>query len=85
LLLSDSFEDTMNGGGETIPGLFFGSEPSETRLGEGVEARTAIVFRFTPLSCDPRLMFEAMEGWIKCALIDAENVVRKLANPFCDR
>jgi hypothetical protein len=82
--VSDSFQNTVNSGRETVPGLLFGLEADASGFGEGVELCAAIVFRFSPLGLYPYLMLEAMERGVKSALVDAENVVGELADAIGD-
>jgi len=80
----DGTKYAVDGAGESVPGSFFGLEASAACLSKRVEPGASVVFRFSPLGGDPGLVLETMEGGVKCALVDSQDVVGELADTVGD-
>jgi len=69
---SSVFEDLADGGGDGGPAAFFIDELPAAGDGEFVDAGAAVVFSGGPLGADEAGLFEAVQGGVEGAFLDAE-------------
>src|SRR5688500_14899056 len=77
-------EDLRHGRGVAGPRARLGAELGAAASGEAVVLGAPVVLREPPLGLDPAALLQAVEGGVEGALLDAEGVVGRLADPARD-
>src|SRR6185437_2099638 len=81
---SGRLQDGFDGGDIATPAGGLRTKGSPARGGEAVVLGLAVVLGGAPLTVDPALDFEALQGGVERALVHVQDAGRKLLDPLAD-